>query len=480
MFKKFTENLILLLVLNLLIKPFWIFGIDRSIQNIVGAEQYGFYITLFNFSLIFNILTDFGLNNFNTRNIAQNRQLLNKHISRIISIKLILSVIYALVSFAFAYFIGYSKIQLAFLIVLIINQILASFFLYLRSNLAALHLFKSNSLLSISDKFLMILFCGILLLKHPDDFRIEWLVYSQTLAYIISLLIALILVLKESGKFNIHFDYHFSIVILKQTVPFALLILLMTIYTRIDFVMLERMLPNGNYYSGIYAQAFRLIDAFGVFAYLFSTLLLPIFSKMIKDKDDLENMLKKSALILLAPVLILISSVCFYSKDIMYILYKEHVYESAGILQILMFGFGGIAAIYIYGTLLTANGNLKQLNIISAAGVGLNIVLNYVLIPKYHYFGAAASSTVTQILMAIIQFGLVYKIFKFKIIKTEVFKWLIFLIILLIQSMFISKINEYRWLWFIANTGFSFIWIFILKIISLKQIKKFIKLFIPQ
>ena len=48
--RKFVTNLALVLALNLLIKPFWILGIDRAVQNAVGTEQYGFYYAIFNFS----------------------------------------------------------------------------------------------------------------------------------------------------------------------------------------------------------------------------------------------------------------------------------------------------------------------------------------------------------------------------------------------------------------------------------------------
>jgi hypothetical protein len=34
--KKFALNLLFLLAANLLVKPFWIFGIDRVVQNKVG------------------------------------------------------------------------------------------------------------------------------------------------------------------------------------------------------------------------------------------------------------------------------------------------------------------------------------------------------------------------------------------------------------------------------------------------------------
>jgi len=474
--KKFTQNLVFLVILNLLIKPFWIFGIDRTIQNIVGAGQYGFYVSLFNFSLIFNILTDFGLTNFNTKNIAQNQHLVNKHISRLIWLKIFLAFIYTVVGLLAALLIGYSVLQIKFLIFLILNQVIASFLLYLRSNLSGLHLFKTDSLLSITDKSLMIIICGVLILKHPVDFKIEWLVYAQTAAYLISTLIAFVLVIRETGFLKICYDYYFILSILKQTAPFALLILLMTVYTRVDFVMLERMLENGNFYSGIYAQAYRIVDAFSMFAYLFAALLLPIFSKMIKDKENIEQMVKKSATILLIPVLVIVVQIIFFSSEIMSLLYLEHTEQSYLILDILIAGFMGIATIYIFGTLLTANGNLKYLIIISAFGVGFNIVLNYLLIPKYNYIGAAFSSMLTQLAMAAIQIFLAYKIFLFKTNGIAVFKWVLFILIIWVQTYLIKSTDFISWQSLILiNISLSFLWVFVLKIIQLKQIRLFIE-----
>ena len=472
MLKKFTQNLVFLIILNLLIKPFWIFGIDRTIQNIVGAESYGFYISLFNFSLIFNILTDFGLTNFNTKNIAQNQQLVNKHISRLVWLKIFLALIYAALSLLAALFIGYSALQIKFLIFLILNQIIASFLLYLRSNLLGLHLFKTDSLLSITDKSLLIIICGFLILKHPTDFKIEWLVYSQTIAYLISTVIAFVLLIKKTGLLKIRYDYYFILSILKKTAPFALLILLMTIYTRVDFVMLERILDNGNFYSGIYAQAYRIVDAFSMFAYLFAALLLPIFSKMIKDKENLEQMVKKSATILLIPVLVAVVQIILYSPEIMNLLYHQHAEKSYLILNLLLIGFIGIATIYIFGTLLTANGNLKQLIIISGFGVVFNIAFNYLLIPKYNYIGAAFSSMLTQIAMAFIQMFLAYRIFQFAVSSKIVIKWLFFTFIIVAQSSLIKSTGFTNWqILFIIDIALSFIWVFVLKIIKLKQIK---------
>ena len=150
--KKFITNLVLLLTLNVLIKPFWVFGIDRAVQNVVGAGDYGLYFSLFNFSLIFNIFLDFGITNFNNREISRHPKLLPGNFSNIVGLKISLAVIYGIVSFLVAMIIGYEKVQMRLLWVLLFNQFLASFLMYLRSNVSGMQMFRTDSLLSVLDR----------------------------------------------------------------------------------------------------------------------------------------------------------------------------------------------------------------------------------------------------------------------------------------------------------------------------------------
>ena len=107
--KKLLSGLFWLLLLNLLIKPFWILGIEVGVQNAVGNEVYGFYFSIFNLAYIFNILLDIGITNFNTRNIAQHPQLIVKHLSGILAVKLMLLVLYLLVTFTVGLLLGYGS-----------------------------------------------------------------------------------------------------------------------------------------------------------------------------------------------------------------------------------------------------------------------------------------------------------------------------------------------------------------------------------
>ena len=447
--RKFLTNLGLLLTLNLLIKPIWIFAIDRNVQNITGVNDYGFYFVIFNFSFLFNILLDLGITNFNNRNIAQNHQLLNKHFSSIIVLKIMLALVYILITFSVAIILHYNTNQMQLLAWLGLNQILISFILYLRSNISGLLLFKTDSFLSVIDRFLMIVFCGILLWGHITTipFRIEWFVYSQTAAYSITALIALMIVIKKARFRKLNFHWPFFLMIMKQSLPFALLVLLMTFYNRLDPVMLEGLLPDkvGNQQAGIYASGFRLLDAANMIAYLFSVLLIPIFSKMIKNKDSVEQMVKLSFTLIITFAIIIAVSCIVYSYELMDLLYNLHIKESANVFRLLMGGFVAVSTTYIFGTLLTANGNLWQLNIVSLIGLVVNFLINLFLIPRLLAVGSAYASLLTQFFIAIVEVVIAQHIFRFRINYRFLLTLAFFILGVVIFNLFLHQFHPEKW-----------------------------------
>lgn len=443
--RKFLTNLGFLLLLNLLIKPFWIFGIDRTVQNVVGAQDFGFYFVVFNFSFLFNILLDFGITNFNNKNIAQNSQLLNKHFSGILIIKFLLAIVYFVLTFSVGLLWGFRGNELWMLALLALNQFFISLILYLRSNISALLLFKTDSLLSVLDRMLMIAICSVLLWGNitEQQFRIEWFVYTQTFSYIITAFIAFIIVVKKASFRKLKWNSAFFMMILKQSLPFALLFLLMTFYNRFDTVMIKRMLSGneGNIQAGIYAHAYRLLDASNNIAYLFSVLLLPLFARLIKKGPGLENLVRLSFSILFVGSVILATGSVFYRVELMDLMYENYVQESASVFAVLMGCFVAISTTYVFGTLLTANGSLKMLNLAAALGMLLNIVMNLILIPAYGALGSAWASLVTQFSMAVVQVILAQIIFRFRINPRYLASLFVFIIMVILFNLISISLN---------------------------------------
>ena len=145
-------------------------------------------------------------------------------------------------------------------------------------------LFKTEAIVGVLDRALLIIFCGMLLYgpMRSESFQIEWFIWLQTLCYGLTLIIGLIILLSRIGIPKFQYKPLFSFAIIRQSFPYALLILLMMIYTRTDSVMIERIHINGKSEAGFYAQGFRLISALFLFAMLFSNLLFPMFSQLLK------------------------------------------------------------------------------------------------------------------------------------------------------------------------------------------------------
>ncbi len=474
--KKFLSNLVLIIFLNLIVKPFYILGIDAEIINRVGEMEYGIYFSIINLTFLFNIFLDLGINNFNVKNLAQHSFLLKKHFSKIIPLKILLGFLYFFLVSCIGYFLNY---DFKILVFLLFNQFLAVFLLFLRSNLAGLHLFFKDSIISVLDRFLLILICSMLLWGNfsSSSFEIMWFVYAQTISYFFAVIVSLIFIFKKTGSFRFYWDPVFSLAILKKSFPYALLIFLMTIYYRIDVIMIE--LIKGPSEAGMYAGSFRFFEASNMISYLFAVLLLPIFSRLLKNKKSISDIVFVAFKIILTFSLILCVISIFYNQEIIQFRYGTGQFDnidlflnkSFNIFPILMFCFLFISCTYVFGTLLTANGNLKSLNQIAFLGMVLNIVLNYFLIHTEGAFGASISSLLTQSITALIQIFLCWKIFKLNNLKL-IIEPLVFFIAGLLLIGFITIDYTQKWHLNICLFGFlSIIWSFITGMLRFNYLK---------
>ncbi len=427
---RFIKNIIFLLFLNLLVKPFWILGIDREVQNLLGDASYGTYQALFNFSYLFYILLDLGITNFNSRAVAQDPNNLSKHFGGLTQIKLLLGLLYAVVVFVVGYFCGYNEgLKLKLLFWCGLNQILLSFILFLRSNIQGLLLFKQDSILSVFDRVLAIVLMSLVLWSgwFPQErFNIIWYLQAQTLAYICTIVFALIVVMRhvEHLSFKINFQYFKEI--LRQSLPFALLVLLMSVYSRIEPFLLERLLDDNGVQAGAYSRAYRLFDAGNNISNLFAIMLLPMFAATLTKKLELNNLVKTSFNVIVAMAGIVLVMCVSYRQEIMQMMYRYEEAETsaeyalrigqyASVFPLLMGSFFCLSTTYVFGTLLTANGSLKQLNLVAASGVIINILLNLIVIPKFHSVGAAFTSLSVQAVTAFLQYLIAKRILKFKL-----------------------------------------------------------------
>lgn len=478
--REFLINILLLILINLLIKPFYLFGIDRTIQNTVGETDYGLYYALFNFAFVFQIINDLGLQNYNNRNIAQHRFLLSKYFPHFLWLKLGLGLIYLVFLMAGALLFGYGVNLFHLLLFIGINWMLNAMILFLRSNISGLGFYRTDSLLSVLDRLLLIGVCGYLLWYAPSkaNFQIEWFVYAQTCTLTFTLVVAFSIVARQLKQWSFRFSWPLCLLLLKKSYPYALVIFLMLLYTRVDAFMIERLRSDGAYHAGLYATAYRLLDASNILGLLFATLLLPMFARMLKLGQDVSVLLKMSFKLIWAGAFSIVIACLLFREAIMVALYDSGDAYTADILAWLMLSFLSICGCYIYGTLLTANGNLRRMNQVFVFGVVLNIGLNLWLIPKWGALGAAIATCFTQAGVWLSQVLLVKQILHIPLKISMLLQILGFCVAVVFLNLFLKEQLPYNWfvkflLCILSSLGLAFLFKLINPISTIQMLGKY-------
>lgn len=413
MLKKYLSDIAFMQVINLLVKPIWILLIDSQVQEFLPDGVYGNYFGIVQFSLSFFIILDLGLNGFNTTQVSRDTSMISSLSGNIIGVKILLSVVYLILAFSVGSFLGYTSSEFFLLIWITMIQITTSFNQYLRTLVSSLQRFKWDGIFMVLDRVMMIVICSILIWGGIDG--LELTIQRFAMAQLFSLLlvtVSLVFFLHSYLKeIRITFKLDKILPLLDKAKPFALLVALMGMYTYFDGVMLKYL--AGDVSAGTYAMGYRLFYSILMFAQIFSGVLLPLFSKNLKE-TVLVHTIANYTLKLLLIVGFSAAFVSYaYSTEIIQMLYPSKSSDAASqSFSILMFSFLGSALFIIYGTLLTAARELKSLNIFAGITLVVNLVLNLKLIPVYGASGAATATLISQLLFG----GLCYLIchFKFK------------------------------------------------------------------
>ena len=167
----------------------------------------------------------------------------------------------------------------------------------------------------------------------------------------------------------------------------------------------------GDYATGIYNAAYKLIGLFTLFYSIYSAVIFPVMSKFFKNDEKLllisyEKSIKYLTLLII-PIAI---ATTFYSTDITHLIYGYKYDEASSVLSILIWT---VCLLFISGagnTLLNASFKEVTVTKIYLIAAIFNIVLNLILIPYLSYIGASITTVLSDILIIIIQSYVIYKL----------------------------------------------------------------------
>jgi len=398
---KFYSSLLLLIVLNAIIKPFWIFGIDRQVQNITGVVEYGTYFSLLNLSIVFGFLLDWGLTNFINRELAAKKTELQQELSSLLLLKILFAFFYTVIVVAVALLSGVKRWDILAGVIAI--QFLTFLFLFFRNIITANQWFRTDAWLSVLDKSLMILLAGgfIFLPAIFGSMDIDKFLLAQIISTTIAVIIVVVILYSNRIIFKKPSLNFFTRPVIYSVLPFALTVFLMSVHFRADGFLLERVHPNGAHEAGIYAAAYRLLDASNMVGYLIASFFMPFIARLWAENQALEKTILETRHLQLMFAVIMAAIAIMLAPWLHKILYHRNDGYSIKVLQWCLPVLIGYSFVQVYGTVMTATGNIVAFCYLNLTAVIINIILNLFLIPSYGAFGCCISALCSQAFLAV-------------------------------------------------------------------------------
>jgi len=387
----FLKGLSWLLLLNVLVKPVWILVIDREVQNTVGHAAYGRYFALLNLALVCSFLADAGLTNTLNQRIAAQKPV---DAVQFLRLKILLLFFYVAVTLLAAAAWGIDNWHILFYILGI--QVLNASFLFLRGLITGHQHFRPDAFFSVIDKLLVILFAAPVLYGAGAFGTMSLTIFLQLQlgATALALLSAVVYVAREG--LWLRGEQLAVRRILAWIAPFAAAVFLMSLQGRMDGFLLERLHAQGAVETGRYAAAFRLLDVTNMVGYLAASFLVPFAARHHAQGKSLAPavLLLRHGLALFA--LGVISFAAFHAATLQDWLYHSRdPYISALILLVLCV-LPAYLLMHLYGSLLTATVQFRPLILVLAGSAALNLVLNFIWIPRHGAQGSAWAALISQ------------------------------------------------------------------------------------
>jgi O-antigen/teichoic acid export membrane protein len=387
---------------NLLQFLFFLYFARQFGEAVVG--QYSF---AFSFTYLFSVFADLGLSAYLIREVARDpaegRQIFaDSLILRIVSLAIASFLAAALIAIWFKHF---SKETIEIILLLGLFQVFFSIADVFLAELKGHDRMALVALLSILVRLILSGVGIILILLRYDFLQVLACFPVGSLVYLIA---CLYFSFTSFGR--IRFRFHLSGLtgLFIKLLPFAFTIIFVEALHHIDILMLG--IFQNDQSVGIYSVAQKMVLIFlGVLVFV-HTALLPTFSRFyVESRSKLIDLATQSLRYLVLIGLPLSTGIYAISDKAVLFLFGHMFKDSIPAVNILCWTIAVGYAATIYSVLLTAINRQTAKGISLGICLAFNVILNFILIPKFGYEGAAIAKMSTEVLSLALMSYLVAK-----------------------------------------------------------------------
>lgn len=376
------------------------------IARTLGPEKFGDFAFVLAFVGLIQLVTDLGITNLLVREISQK---LDQYTTLLGNVRLlswsVSSVV--IVPVAIVCLLWLDDTSLGLSLFLMTLAALATFHSVIYGALfRAFEKMEFNAAIFVVHKFILL---GFVLYWIEHNPTIPSLCFCFLLANTYQFLLFYLCTIFTFKPIRWQFDLAMWKYLVLESIPIGFSMLFRKATLHVDTLLLKAI--STPLALGLFNAAYRIIQIVEMIPFTLSIPMYPKLSQLALERDhrftDFLNQILQLYMILAIPM---VSYVCLHSTSIISIMFTPEFAESAPVLQALsaaiFFIFPSSLMIYVFSAL----GHQRYFTGISAAVLACKLVLDLILIPTMHAFGAAIGTVAAEATFMILSLVFLYRL----------------------------------------------------------------------
>jgi len=392
--QRILKNFLSLTAANILSKliGFVTIAYLARVLNASGFGQISFAQAIISY---FALFTNLGLTTFGVREVARDKEHIKKHVNNILTLRIFL----AIVSF------GLLLIFIAFINKPANYKALIAFYGLSLFPLAlsldwVFQGIERMEFIGIAGILRSLVYAGLVFLFVNNPSKILSVPLFALAASFVTIALPIYIFVKNYGWFSFSFNWSIWKEFLIKALPMGFSFIMIQIYYNLDTIMLGFM--KGDEVVGWYNAAYKIIFFILPFSGLLIQSIFPLISKYYKEsREKLSLLVNTSAKILTAVAIPLGIGGTILAKPIMNLIYGPQYQNGVIAFQILIWTVAVIFVCVNFGNSLMACDGERKYAVGVSVGAGTNIILNFLLIPRFSLVGAAIATFATEVVVLV-------------------------------------------------------------------------------
>lgn len=415
---------VLTLIIPLITTPY--------ISRVMGAENIGIYSYAYSIAYYFGLFILLGLNNYGNRTIAgvrEDKQKLSHTFCNIFTMQLFMGLIMITMYIVYIIFFATNRVMSLILMIYLISVMLDINWFYFGLEEFKLTVTR-NTIIKILNTILLFVF-----VKSQDD------IYIYAFLIVSGMIVSQLILWGMIHKYIVFVKPQINDVLshIKPNLILFIPVIAISIYNTMDKIMLGMM--SNMLEVGYYESSFKLTTIPVMATTSLGTVMLPRMSNLIANGNhkEAQKYIQKSliaSLFLSAPMALGLSAIVNEFVPMFY----GNGYESCKeIIPVLILASIFIAWANVIRTQYLIPNKNDRIYIISVfLGAIVNVIINYLLIPKYQALGAAIGTLIAEMTVCLYQTIMVRK--NIKVVKyfAQACPFVIFSIIMYLMVICVS------------------------------------------